>query len=82
MNGMTLLSRHRIRNLNPGGQGPTSLLLGHGGSPQYEIFRSEQGRNIFVSLKLECQSRVRTRVYLLSKQAVLSTAARPSFPGL
>ena len=32
---MTLPSRHRIRNLNPGGLRPSSLLLGHGGSPQY-----------------------------------------------
>ena len=26
---------HRIQNSNPGGVRPSSLLLGHGGSPQY-----------------------------------------------
>ena len=33
---MTLPSRHRIRNANPGGLRPNTLPLGHGGSPQYE----------------------------------------------
>ena len=32
---MTLPSRHRIRNSNPGGLRPSSLPLGHRGSPQY-----------------------------------------------
>ena len=32
---MTLSSRHRIRNSNPGGLRPSTLPLGHGGSPQY-----------------------------------------------
>ena len=32
---MTLSSRHRIRNLSPGGLRPSTLPLGHGGSPQY-----------------------------------------------
>ena len=43
---MPLPSRHRIRNWNQGGLGPSSLLLGHGGS-QYLIFTSEQRRNIY-----------------------------------
>ena len=30
---MTLPSRHRNRNSNPGGLMPSTLLLGHGGSP-------------------------------------------------
>ena len=30
---MTLSSRHRIRNSSPGGLRPSTLLLGHGGSP-------------------------------------------------
>ena len=32
---MTLSSRHRIRNSSPGGLRPSTLPLGHGGSPQY-----------------------------------------------
>ena len=60
---------HRKQNSNPGGVRPSSLLLGHGGSPQYWIFTSERGSNIFVSLKIECQSGVRTRDLRLSKQA-------------
>ena len=34
---MTLSSRHRIRDLNPGGLRPSTLPLGHGGSPQYYL---------------------------------------------
>ena len=34
---MTLSSRHRIRNSSPGGLRPSTLPLGHGGSPQYWI---------------------------------------------
>ena len=30
---MTLSSRHRTRNSNPGGLRPSTLPLGHGGSP-------------------------------------------------
>ena len=32
---MTLSSRHRIQNSSPGGLRPSTLPLGHGGSPQY-----------------------------------------------
>ena len=35
MNEMTLFSRHRIQNSSPGGLRPSTLLLGHGDSPQY-----------------------------------------------
>ena len=42
MNEMTLPSKHRIRNLNPGGLSPSTLPLGHGGPPQYWIFTSER----------------------------------------
>ena len=35
MNEMTLSSRHMIRNLGPCGLRPSTLPLGHGGSPQY-----------------------------------------------
>ena len=45
MNEMTLPSRYNIRNSNPGGLRPSSLPLGHGGSPQYWIFTSEQVRS-------------------------------------
>ena len=34
---MTLSSWHRIRNSSPGGLRPSTLPLGHGGSPQYWI---------------------------------------------
>ena len=34
---MTLSSRHRIRSLSPGGLRPSTLPLGHGGSPQYWV---------------------------------------------
>ena len=74
---MTLPSRHRIRNSNPGGLRPSSPLLGHGASPQYWIFTSEQGRNTFVSLKREYQSTVRARDLRISKQAALATAPEP-----
>ena len=38
MNDMTLPSRRRIRNVNPGGLRPNSLLnLVHRGSPQYLV---------------------------------------------
>ena len=32
---MTLSSRHRVRNSSPGGLRPSTLPLGHVGSPQY-----------------------------------------------
>ena len=35
INKMTLPSRHWIRNSRPGGLVPSTLPLGHGGSPQY-----------------------------------------------
>ena len=38
MGEMTLPSKHRIRNLNPGNLRPSTLPLGHGGSLQYEFY--------------------------------------------
>ena len=35
MSDVTVPSRHRIRNSNPGGLRPSTLPLGHGGSSQY-----------------------------------------------
>ena len=43
---MTLPSRHRIWNSIPDGLRPSTLPLGHDGSPQYWIFNSERERNI------------------------------------
>ena len=37
---MTLSSRHRIRNSSPGGLRPSTLPLGHGGSPQWRCGNS------------------------------------------
>ena len=37
MNEMTLPSRHRIRNSNPGGRRPSTLPLGHGGPHNTEF---------------------------------------------
>ena len=55
---MTLPSRHMIGNSRPGGLKPSTLPLGHGGSPQYWIFTSERGMsnsdaNPCVCIKLE-----------------------------
>ena len=56
MNEMTLPSRQRIRNSNPGDLRPSSLPLSHGYSPQYWIFTSEQGRNILFLWKLNASA--------------------------
>ena len=69
---MTLFSRHRIRNLSPGGLRPSTLPLGHWGSPQY--WRG-WGRNIFVSFK---PPRPGTEPRTLAwKAAVLTTTLGP-----
>ena len=41
LNWVRRTTRHRIQNSNPGGLRPSSLLLGHGSSPQYWILTSE-----------------------------------------
>ena len=46
---MTLSSRHRIRNSSPGGLGPSTLPLGHGGSPQYWLSHVD-GKETFLFL--------------------------------
>ena len=43
MNEMTLSSRHRIRNSSPGGLRPSTLPLGHVGSPQYRPLHVDGG---------------------------------------
>ena len=48
---MTLSSRHRIRNSSPGGLRPSTLPLGHGGSPQYWLSHVDGEGTFFVSFK-------------------------------
>ena len=55
MNEMALPPRHRIRNSNPGSLWPSSLLLGHRGSPQYWMFTREQGRNLLFRWNLNAE---------------------------
>ena len=54
MNEMTLPSR--IRNSSPGGLRPSTLPLGHGGSPAILNLYEWAGKKYFVSLKLEGQN--------------------------
>ena len=44
---MTLSSRHRIRNSSPGSLRPSTLPLGHGGSPQYWLSHVEGEETFF-----------------------------------
>ena len=67
----------QTQDSNIGGLRPSSLLLGHRGSPQYWIFYERTGKKHSVSLKLECQSGERARDLRLSKQAALTTAPGP-----
>ena len=48
---MTLSSRHRVRNSSPGGLRPSTLPLGHGGSPQYWLSHVDGEETFFVSFK-------------------------------
>ena len=48
---MTLSSRHRIRNSSPGGLRPSTLPLGHGGSPQYWLSHVDGEETFLFSLK-------------------------------
>ena len=52
---ITLSSRHRIRNSSPGGLRPSTLPLGHGGSPQYWLSHVD-GEETFLFL-LNCRDR-------------------------
>ena len=70
MTEMTLPSRHRIRNSNPGVLMPCPLLLIHVGSPQYWIFTDEQGSNILFLCKTWLSN-------IFFKQATLTTAPGP-----
>ena len=48
---MTLSSRHRIRNSSPGGLRPSTLPLGHGGSPQYWLSHVDGEKHFLFSFK-------------------------------
>ena len=48
---MTLSSRHRIRNSNPGGLRPSTLPLSHGGSSQYWLSHVDGGETFFAFFK-------------------------------
>ena len=72
---MTLSSRHRIRNSSPGGLRPSTLPLGHGGSPQYWLSHVDGEETIFVSFK---PPRPGTEPRTLTwKAAVLTTTLGP-----
>ena len=50
MSQMTLPSRHKIPNSNPGGLRPSTLPLGRGGSPQYWVLRVDgEETSLFLS---------------------------------
>ena len=72
---MTLSSRHRIRNSSPGGLRPSTLPLGHGGSPQYWLSHVDGEETFFVSFK---PPRPGTEPWTLAwKAAVLTTTLGP-----
>ena len=72
---MTLSSRHRIRNSSPGGLRPSTLPLGHGGSPQYWLSHVNGEETYFVSFK---PPRPVTEPRILPwKAAVLTTTLGP-----
>ena len=72
---MILSSRHRIRNSSPGGLRPSTLPLGHGGSPQYRLSHVDGEETFFVSFK---PPRPGTEPRTLAwKAAVLTTTLGP-----
>ena len=72
---MTLSSRHRIRNSSPGGLRPSTLPLGHRGSPQYWLSHVDGEETFFVYFK---PPRPGTEPQTLAwKAAVLTTTLGP-----
>ena len=71
MSELTLPSRHRIRNSNPGGLRPSTLPLGHGGSPQYWVLRVN-GDETFLFLSNRRDREASPELYT-GKAAVLTT---------
>ena len=67
---MILSSRHRIRNSSPGGLRPSTLPLGHGGSPQYWLSHVDGEETFLVSFK---PPRPRTEPRTLTWKAVVLT---------
>ena len=77
---MTLSSRHRIWNSSPGGLRPSTLPLGHGGSPQYWLSHVDGEETFFVFFK---PPRLGTELRTLAwKAAVLTTTLGPPPKGL
>ena len=72
---MTLPSRHRIRNSSPGSLRPSTLPLGHGGSPQYWLSHVDGEETFLVSFKPPSPgAEPRTLAW---KAAVLTTTLGP-----
>ena len=72
---MTLSSRHRIRNSSPGGLRPSTLPLGHGGSPKYWLSHVDGEKIFLISFKPPRPgTEPRTLVW---KAAVLTTTLGP-----
>ena len=65
MTKMILPSRHRILNSNPGGLRPSTVHLGHGGSPQYCSVMERRG-TLYISDKIEVCSVVERRSAVIS----------------
>ena len=76
---MTLPSRHRIWNLGHGGLRPSTLPLGHGGSPQYWIFTSKRERNILFLWNLEARVGFENSLFYLNLYFRLQHTRRRRF---
>ena len=72
MSGMTLPSKHRIRNSNSGGLRPSTPPLGHGGSPQYWVLGVDGEETFCFFQTAETGNRTLAR-----KAAVLTTTLGP-----
>ena len=73
MNEMTLTSRHS----SPDGLRLSTLPLGHGGFPQYQIICEQGDKHLFL-WNLNARALARTRDLRLSMQAALTTAPGPA----
>ena len=76
---MTLSSRHRIRISSPGGLRPSTLPLGHGGSPEYWRSHVDGEETFFVSFK---PPRPGTEPRTLAWKAAVLTSTLGSPPSL
>ena len=75
MNEMTLSYRHRTRDSSPGGVKPSTLPLGHGGSPQY-WFLHVDGEETFLFFFKPLRPGTDPRT-VACKAAVLTTTLGP-----